>query len=248
MKRTVDAEKLRSALRRLTRRDLLVVLDRALVHVPKPRIHNVVEGFIVQGQLVVTTRERTRLLDKVKAFDDASRRGEYYESFGVNSKNFMEKSEGTEEWIAECDRLLADVLEFAANGKPNEVRRAFELIFALLRRIDEGDDDIVFFADEGGSWQVGVDWSKVLPAYFRCLSATAAPEEYAQLVNAIVRDFAHDDAPKYMSRARGPTQPLVRSSIGSLSERRPSAPPHRTARPSFRISTLRSLATTRGTR
>jgi hypothetical protein len=48
-----------------------------------------------------------------------------------------------------------------------------------------------------------VDWPKVLPAYFRCLSATAAPEEYAQLVNALVKDFAHYDAPKYMSRARG---------------------------------------------
>jgi len=41
------------------------------------------------------------------------------------------------------------------------------------------------------------------PAYFRCLSATAAPEEYAQLVNAVIKDFAGHDAPKYMSRARG---------------------------------------------
>jgi len=203
MKRTVDAEKLRNALRRLTRRDLLVVLDRALAHVPKHRIHEVVEGYIAFDDLVVTGGKRTRVLDKVKAFDDASRRGEHYESFGVNSKNFMEKSEGTEEWIAECERLLGDVLGFVADGAPSEGRQAFELIFALLRRIDEGEDDIVFFADEGGSWQVGVDWPKVLPAYFRCLSATAAPEEYAQLVSAIVTNFARHDAPKYMSRARG---------------------------------------------
>ncbi len=203
MKRTVDAEKLRGALRRLTRRDLLVVLDRALVHVPKHGIHEVVEGFIAFDQLVVTAGKRTRVLDKVKAFDNASRRGEYYESFGVNSKNFMEKSEGTEEWIAECERLLEDVLGLVANGDPSEGRQAFELLFALLRRIDEGEDDIVFFADEGGSWQVGVDWLKVLPAYFRCLSATADPEEYAQITNAMVKDFARHDAPKYMSRARG---------------------------------------------
>ena len=203
MKRTVDAEKLRGALRRLTRTDLLVVLDRALVHVPKHGIHEVVEGFIAFDQLVVTAGKRTRVLDKVKAFDNASRRGEYYESFGVNSKNFMEKSEGTEEWIAECERLLEDVLGLVAKGDPSEGRQAFELLFALLRRIDEGEDDIVFFADEGGSWQVGVDWLKVLPAYFRCLSATADPEEYAQITNAMVKDFARHDAPKYMSRARG---------------------------------------------
>lgn len=203
MKRTVDAETLRAALRRLTRRDLLVVLDRTLVHVPKHRIHEVVEGFLAFDQLVVTAGKRTRVLDKVKEFDDASRRGEYYESFGVNSKNFMEKSEGTEEWIAECERLLGDVLGFVLDGEPNEGRQAFELIFALLKRIDEGEDDVVFFADEGGIWQVGVDWPKVLPAYFRCLSATAAPEEYAQIVNTIIKDFARHDAPKYMSRARG---------------------------------------------
>src|SRR5262249_24272214 len=36
--------------------------------------------------------------------------------------------------------------------------------------IDEGHDDIVFFADEGGSWQVGIYWRKVFPPWFRCLS------------------------------------------------------------------------------
>ncbi|MGH7269239.1 MAG: hypothetical protein ACREJ3_02315 [Polyangiaceae bacterium] len=203
-KRTVDPEKIGSALRKMTRGDLLIVLDRALVHVPKHRLHEVVDGFIAFDALVaVNGKGRTRVIDKVRAFDHASRRGDYYESFNVNSKNFMEKSEATEEWIAECERLLGDVLGLAANGDPTEVRQALELLFALLRRIDEGEDDIVFFADEGGSWQVDADWPKVLPAYFRCLSSTAAPAEYAELVNAIVKDFARHDAPKFMSRARG---------------------------------------------
>jgi hypothetical protein len=26
--------------------------------------------------------------------------------------------------------------------------------------------DVIFFADEGGSWQVGVDWERVLPPWF----------------------------------------------------------------------------------
>lgn len=33
--------------------------------------------------------------------------GEYDESFSVNSKNFMDRSEGTEAFIADYDRLLA---------------------------------------------------------------------------------------------------------------------------------------------
>ena len=38
-----------------------------------------------------------------------------------------------------------------------------DILFGLLNHIDKGNDSVVFFADEGGSWQVGVDWAKVLP-------------------------------------------------------------------------------------
>jgi hypothetical protein len=204
VKRTVDPKRLRSALGKLTRRDLLVVLDRALAHVPNHGLAAVVDGFIALDDLVaVGSKKRVRVIDKVKAFDRASRRGEYYDSFNVNSRNFMEKSEGTEEWIAECKALLEDVLRLSSAGDAAEAREAFELIFALLRRLNEGEDDIIFFADEAGSWQVGVDWSRVLPAYFRSLAATAPAEEYARLAVAVVRDFVHHDAAKYLSRARG---------------------------------------------
>jgi hypothetical protein len=204
VKRTVDPKRFRSALEKLARRDLLVVLDRALAHVPKHRLGELVDGFIAFDELVaVGSKKRVRVIDKVKAFHEASLRGEYYESFNVNSKNFMEKSAGTEEWIAECERLLEDVLRLSGDGDPAEVREAFELLFALLRRVDDGEDDIIFFADEGGSWQVGVDWLKVLPAYFRCLAATAPPEGYARIATAVIDDFVPDEASRYLSRARG---------------------------------------------
>ena len=60
-------------------------------------------------------------------------------------------------------------------GEPAEVREAFETLFGLLCHIDKVPDDVVFFADEAGSWQVGVDWDKVLPAGFTCLAKTAEP-------------------------------------------------------------------------
>ncbi len=97
------------------------------------------------------------------------------------------------------------------------------LLFALLRCIDEDADDVVFFADEGGSWRVGVDWDKVLPAYFRCLSVTTTPEEYAGLVR-IVTDFARHDAPKHLSRARAAATKEQNAAlarvVGSLKPRR----------------------------
>jgi hypothetical protein len=61
-----------------------------------------------------------------------------------------------------------------------------DILFALLSHIDKGNDDIIFFADEGGSWQVGVDWAKVLPLWFKVLSATAEPKEYAERITALL--------------------------------------------------------------
>jgi len=33
----------------------------------------------------------------------------------------------------------------------DEAREAFDILFGLLRHIDEGHDDVIFFADEGRS-------------------------------------------------------------------------------------------------
>lgn len=77
--------------------------------------------------------------------------------------------------VADCLRLLERCLVQSKKEDPKTVCQAFEIIFSLLSKIDEGNDNILFFADEGGSWQVGVDWEDVLPAWFRVLSATAGP-------------------------------------------------------------------------
>lgn len=61
---------------------------------------------------------------------------------------------------------------------------------------------LFFFADEGGAWQVGVDWDRVLPPWFRVLSATAEPEEYAERITALIMrhfDYGRD---KMLASAR----------------------------------------------
>ena len=79
---------------------------------------------------------------------------------------------------------------------------ALERIFGLLRHIDEGHDDVIFFADEGGSWQVGVNWAKVFPRWFACLSATAVPEEYARKILAVVDEFEKFSRDKHLTMAK----------------------------------------------
>jgi hypothetical protein len=143
----------------------------------------------------------------VKAFDKVSRAGEYYESFMVNSKNYMKQSTGTTAWIAEYRRLLDRCVAEEKKCTPADVREAFDILFGLLDYIDECSDDVIFFADEGGSWQVGVDWERVLPPWFRVLSATAAPGEYAEQITALLEHHYNYGRDKMLAVAHNTSTP-----------------------------------------
>jgi hypothetical protein len=200
--RAVDLEKLRVALQRLSRGHLLIVAERAIELVPRAKLGMLVEDFIRLDDLAKAKSGAAPILAEVRKFHEASVRGDYYESFGVSSKNFMDKSEGTETFIAELDRLVDKCIRAAEKGPHRPVREAFELLFGLLRRIDEGNDDVIFLADEAGSWQVGVDWRTALPAYFRALAATAPPEEFAREVDRTIKDFSDYERPRLLTAAR----------------------------------------------
>lgn len=106
----------------------------------------------------------------------------------------------------------------ALRGLDNEtvyymLDEAVEMCFRLLRHIDECLDDIVFFADEAGSWQVGVDWAKVLRAWFVCLSATTKPADYACRVVELVDEFAKHDRKKHLMAARRAATPAQRKAL-----------------------------------
>lgn len=200
--RKVDLEKLRVALRRLKREDLLTVVERAIEIVPRTKLQVLVGDMVHLDDLTGGRRGSASLLDEVRKVHEDSLAGEYYESFNVNSKNFMDKSEGTETFIAEFDRLLGKCVRASAKRSLGPVREAFELLFDLLRRIDEDPDSVVFFADEAGSWQVGVDWREALPAYFQCLASGTSGEEFASEVDRTITDFADYMRPKHLAAAR----------------------------------------------
>jgi hypothetical protein len=77
-----------------------------------------------------------------------------------------------------------------------------DLLFELLAQLDTGDDEIIFFADEAGSWQVGIDDEKVLPAYFASLAAVAEPEEYAARVAEVIEERDSYASEKFLKAAR----------------------------------------------
>ena len=150
------------------------MLDDAIELLPPAKLHKIAKKYLDLKRLRPDAEQATRpsLLTDVKRFEKASLAGEYYESFDVNSKNYTQQSAGTSAWIAEYRRLLDRCVINAKKSNPAEVREAMDILFGLLNHIDKGNDDVIFFADEGGSWQVGVDWAKVLPVWFK---ARAAP-------------------------------------------------------------------------
>lgn len=196
----IDRDKLRSAVCRLDSDRIRNMLDDALGLLPPAKLAYLAERYVDLASLQAT-KPAGGLLAEVKAFGKASRSGDYYESFAVNSKNYMEMSGGTRAWIAECRRLLDRCVKASGKRKPDETCNAFEIIFALLAHIDECLDDILFFADEGGSWQVGVDWPEVLPAWFACLAAVAEPDEYARRVVDVVDNYARYDRDTHLTTA-----------------------------------------------
>lgn len=201
----IDRSKLRDALRTIGDEYVFYMLDEAIDLLPSNKLVNLVGQYIRLDRLRPDPgahATKPSLLEEVRAFDAASRAGKYYVSFNVNSKNCMETSSGTRAFIAECRRQLDRCVAQATRGASADTREAFDTIFALLRHIDEGQDDVVFFADEGGSWQVGVDWKKVFPTWFRCLSRSANAEDFASAVVATVDAFEEHQRETYFAAAR----------------------------------------------
>jgi len=201
-RRTVDLEKLRVALRRMRRGQLLLIADQAITLVPQAKLQKLMGEFVRLDEFTVMKSGAAPVLDEVRKFHEASLNGDYYESFAVNSKNFMDQSHGTETFFAEFERLLGKCIRASSKGPRAPVREAFELLFGLLRHIDTGNDDVIFFADEGGSWQVGVNWRSALPAYFQCLADAASPKDFAYAVDRAIADFSKYERPRQLTAAR----------------------------------------------
>ncbi|WP_372527235.1 hypothetical protein [Piscinibacter sp.] len=213
---TVDLEKLRLSLQSLSRGDLLVIAQRAVELMPNARLVELLGDFVQIDLPVVVAKEAPSVLEEVRRFHATSMSGRYYEDFAVSGKNCTAQSKGTDAFIAEFDRLVARCIREADTGPQPVVREAFELLLGLLRHIDECHDDVIFFADEGSSWNVGVHWRTAFPAYFRCLADTATAEEFARTVDQAIMDFAAHDRSHYLSEAWRTASAAQQASLGAL--------------------------------
>ncbi len=217
----IDRDKLRAAIRRLGPEYVFYMLDDAIDLLPLTELEGIAKKYLDLKRLRPDGDRRTKatLLADVKAFDKASRAGEYYESFMVNSRNCTAQSTGTTAWIATCNRLLDRCVAEERRSEPTEIRAAFDILFGLLDYIDQGNDDVIFFADEGGSWQVGVDWNQVLPSWFRVLSVTASPDEYAERITSLIQHHCDYDREKVLAVASNCATAEQREGLAKVANR-----------------------------
>jgi hypothetical protein len=219
--RNTDLESLRKELRAMSRGDLLIIAERAIELVPKATLKALVSDYVLVDNVAEASATPNALLNELQKFHVDSMAGRYFEDFEVNSRNCTEQSRGTDAFIAEFKRLLRECISAADSGQYEVARQAFELLFGLLRHIDEGHDDVIFFADEGGSWQIGIDWRSVFPPYFRCLAETAAAEDFARSVDQAIEDFAEHDRPQYLRSAHAVASSAQRAALEPVGTGRP---------------------------
>jgi hypothetical protein len=214
---SLDRNKVRAAIRTLPTEYVRNMLADAVDLLPPAKPYAVTRQYLDLRRLRPDGQNaRANLLADVEAFEQASLAGDFYESFEVNSKNFMERSRGTTHWIAEFRRLLDCCVKQARKGNPVETCRAFDILFGLLDRLDEGRDDVVFFADEGGAWVVGADWKTVLPPWFKVLSLAAEPNEYARRITDLLERHCGYESARMLVVARKLATPAQRQALDRL--------------------------------
>ena len=214
-----NLEILRKELRAMRRGDLLIIAERAIELVPKATLKALVGDYVHVDDLAEASATPNAFLDEVQTFHIDSLAGRYFEDFAVNSSNCTEHSRGTDAFIAEFKRLLRGCISAADSGQYEVARQAFELLFGLLRHIDECHDDVLFFADEGGSWQLGIDWHSAFAAYFRCLAETATAADFATNVDQTIEDFAEHERPQHLRSAHSVANAAQRATLEPLERR-----------------------------
>jgi len=213
----IDFTAVRAELRALNRGALLIIAERAIELMPAAQLSTLLSDFVrVETSPSEASYAPVSRLDEVRAFYDAAMAGKYYETVEINNGGRQEQSEGTDAFIAEFHRLLHKCISAADQEVPVGACESFEFLFGLLRHIDEGNDGVLFFADDGSSLDVGVNWRTALPAYFNCLAKVSSPEEFARTVGEAIEDFVDYDRPWYTDVARNVAKDAQRIALDAL--------------------------------
>lgn len=210
----IDYSAVRAELRTLSRSNLLVIAERAVELIPADQLGALLSDIVNLEDTALAPLPG--LIDDTCQFVDAAMAGHYYEAVEINNRGRQEQSIGTDAFVAEFDRLVRRLALAPELGESAATRDSIELLLDLLRQIDEGNDDILFFADDGGSLTASINWHSLLPAYFKCLAAILPPVEFAYTVVSTIDEFVSYDRERHLAAAHVVANDAQRDALRTL--------------------------------
>lgn len=209
-----DYSTVRTELRTLSRTNLLIIAERAAELIPADQLSELLGDIVDLGATTLTPV--LGLTDDTRQFVDAAMAGHYYEAVEINNRGRQEQAGGTDAFVAEFDRLVRRCALAPESGVSAATRDSIELLLDLLRHIDGANDDVLFFADDGGSVSVCVNWKTVLPAYFKCVAASMSPSEFACTVVSTIDEFVPYDGTRHLAAAHVAANDAQRIALEAL--------------------------------
>jgi hypothetical protein len=184
----IDKDQLFAILKRRKKSELLEILDRAFDEM-SPKTQRAAFLDLIQKSRP-SKLDGPSLLEDVEDFHRESLEGTYYEPFDINSRNFTNIPEGTDEW---CDRiadLLKQATQLTSQGDHDWAVKCFDVLLDLIEKMEYGEE--IVFADEMGSWMIPIDEKNWIPAYMTSLAAILDPGAFAaKALPVIRRDSGH---------------------------------------------------------
>ena len=140
-----------------------------------------------------------KLYSKILEFYEKSVNGEYYAPFDINSKNFMQIPNETDEWFSEVSYYLDETTNLVEKKEYKIANQCFEKLYDTIEEMSNGE---VIFADEYGTWMM-VTKTDYDNAYIKSLAQTEDEDKFAEKVlPLLVRDSYESLSSKIYSKVR----------------------------------------------
>jgi len=130
------------------------------------------------------------LLGDIEVFHKESLAGVYYAPFNVNSKNYMDIPEETDEWFERLGDYLERSRQLSQQGNHRLAIQCFGVLHKLIDSMEDGEE--IVFADELGSWMIPIDEKPCLHACIMSLSAISTPEDFTKAAIPMLRRDGYD--------------------------------------------------------
>ncbi len=140
-----------------------------------------------------------QLYSKIVAFHKKSVNGEYYAPFNINSKNFRNIPNETDEWFSEMSYYLDETTNLVEKKEFKIANQCFEILHDTIEEMGNGE---VVFADEYGDWML-VTKTDYEDAYIKSLAQIEEEDKFAEkVVPLLVKDSYQSFSSKIYSKIK----------------------------------------------